>query len=232
MDFSNVVCVITGASKGIGKTLATILSEYNAKVIGVYNKTKSNNVNFDTYKCDISSEKNVKRLFKYVQENYHSVDILVNCAALCLDDDMDKKSGESFLNVLAVNLVGTFLMCKYASKFMKKGSSIINISSTDAQDTFSPLSMDYAASKAGVENLTKNLAKILHGIKVCALAPVWVDTETVLEMDPNYLKEQMENNNQLELLRKEDVAMKIIEIIINDDDYSSGDIIRMEKNYE
>ena len=232
MDFSNVVCVVTGASKGIGKTLASILASYNASVIGVYNKTKCDNVNFDTYKCDISSEKNVKKLFKYVEEKYHSVDILVNCAALCIDEEFENKSADDFMDVLSVNLVGTFLMCKYLSKIMKKGSCIINISSTDAQDTFSPISMDYAASKAGVENLTKNLAKILQGIKVCALAPVWVDTQTVLEMNPNYLKEQMDAHNQIELLRKEDVAMKIIEIVINDDDYSSGDIVRMEKNYE
>lgn len=231
MNFEDVVVVVTGASKGIGLTLANILSKYQAKVIGVYNSTKIKTQDFDTYKCNVSNEKEVEKLVKYVNEKYGKIDVVVNCAALALDADIYDKSGKEFLEVLNVNLVGPFLMSKYASKIMNNGV-IINVSSTDAQDTYDTLSMDYAASKAGIENLTKNLAQRFPKIKVCALAPAWVNTQTVLNMDPKYLQQQLAKHQQKELLKKEDVALKIIEMIINNDDYISGDIVRMDRNYE
>ena len=80
--------------------------------------------------------------------------------------------------------------------------------------------------KAGVENITKNLAQRLPNLKICALAPNWVNTDSVLEMDKNYLEEELKRVGQEKLLKKEEVALKIIEIIINDD-IRSGEIIRM-----
>ena len=230
MDFSNSIILITGASSGIGLCLANLLTEYGAKVIGIYNNTKINNVLFDAYKCDISKESDIKKLFKYIKNRYGIVDVLVNCAALCLDNDFYDKTKKEFMKVLEVNLVGTFLMCKEASKLMNKGV-IINMSSTDATNTFSTYSMDYAASKAGIENLTKNLANRLSNIKVCAIAPNWVDTDTVLNMNKDYLKIEMERIGQKNLIKKEEVAIKIVEAIVNDD-IVSGDIIRMEGSNE
>lgn len=231
MNFEDVVIVITGASKGVGKTLAEILSKYGATVIGTYNKTKIKRASFDTYECDVSKEKEVVKFIEYINSKYHKVDALVNCAALSLDNDIYDKSAKEFLDVLNVNLVGPFLMCKYASRIMDRGV-IINVSSTDGQDTYNPISMDYCASKAGLENLTKNLALRFPKLKVCAIAPAWINTDVVLEMDPKFLEDEMNKHNQKELLRKEDVALKIIEMIINNDDYITADIVRMEKNYE
>ena len=134
------------------------------------------------------------------------------------------------MRVLEVNLVGTFLICKKALSMMETGV-IVNISSTDATDTFSPLSMDYAASKAGVENLTKNLALRFPNLKICALAPNWVDTESIREMSPIYLENELRRVNQKRLLTKEEVANKIIEIIKNPK-IKSGEIIRMDGNDE
>lgn len=230
MDFTGSVILVTGASRGIGLSLANLLTEYGAKVIGIYNKTKIKNANFDTYKCDISNEIEIKKLMSYIKNNYGKLDVVVNGAALCLDNDLYDKTKKEFMKVLEVNLVGTFLICKYASFLMNKGV-IVNITSTDAQDTFSPFSMDYAASKAGLENLTKNLALRLPNIKVCALSPNWINTETVLKMNPEYLKNEMQRIGQKELLTKEEVVIKIIEIIVSDD-IVTGDIVRMVNNNE
>lgn len=231
MDFEGAVFVISGASKGIGYTLSNILQKYNATVIGLYNSTKIKNSSFETYKCDVSDEKQVERLFKYIENKYHKVDVLINCAALSLDDDIYEKTAKDFSKVLSVNLIGPFIMSKYASRIMDRGV-IINVSSTDANDTYNPLCMDYAASKAGLENLTKNMALRFPKLKICAIAPAWVKTDTVMQCDPKYIEEEMAKHGQKELLRKEDVALKIIEMIINNDNYISGDIVRMEENYE
>jgi len=225
MDFAGLVVLITGASRGIGACLANIMHEYGATVIGVYNNTKIKNVLFDTYQCDLCNEEDIKKLIKYVKDKHEKIDVVVNCAALSLDDDMYDKSKEDFMKVLEVNLVGIFLMCKYASLEMERGV-IINISSTNAQDTYNPISMDYDASKAGVENLTKNLAMRLPNLKICDLAKNWVATEYVLNMERNYLENELKRIGQDKLLKKEEVALKIIEIIINDD-IRSGEIIRI-----
>lgn len=228
MDFSNNVFVITGASGGIGKVLCEILIKLNARVIGVYNNTIITNKQIDSFKCDISKEDEVIKLFNYVKEKYKNIDVLVNCAAFCADEDYLEKSADSFNRVIAVNLTGTFLMMKYASLLMNNNGVILNISSMNASKTYNVLSMDYDASKAGVENLTKNFAQRLKNLKICALAPGWIDTDAVKEMDPKYLKEELKRVEQEKLLRKEDVALKIIEIIVNNDDYVSGEIIYME----
>lgn len=230
MDFSNKVILVTGASRGIGLCLSNLLTEYGATVIGLYNNTKIKNCLFDSYKCDISSESEIKKLFKYIKSKYGTLNVLVNSAAICLDNDFYDKTKKEFMKVLEVNLVGTFLMCKEASLLMKKGV-IINMSSTDSQDTFSPFSMDYAASKAGIENLTKNLALRLPDIKVCAISPNWIDTETILNMDPEYLKNEMQRIGQKKLIKKEEVVIKIVETIVSDD-IVSGDIIRMVDSNE
>lgn len=229
MNLTGYVVIVTGASKGVGKTLSQILTNYGATVIGTYNKTKIE-ANYIIRKCDITNEKNVSNLFDWVINHYKKVDAVINCAALTDDMDFTQKSIDSFMEVVKTNLGGTFLIDKYASLNMKKGT-IVNISSTDASDTFSPISMDYAASKAGVENLTKNFAQIVPNLKICALAPAWIDTQTVLEMAPDYLKEEMDKHDQKELLHKENVALKIIDIITKDS-YQSGEIIRMENNDE
>ncbi len=224
MDFSNLNVLVTGASTGLGKTLCDILHSYGADVIGVYNTHKVEAL-YDMFKCDISNEIEVKKLFEDVQKRHEKIDVLVNVAALTMDNDIYDKSKEEFMRVLEVNLVGSFLMCKYAS-LVPELKVIINISSTDASSTYSVLSMDYASSKAGLENLTKNLAQRFPNLKVCALSPNWINTQSVLDMEPNYLKEELKRINQKELLKKEDVALKIIEMIINDD-IRSGEIIKM-----
>ena len=220
--------IVCGASSGIGKLLSETLVNLNNNVIGTYNSNKVTSKEIDYIKCDISKERDIKRLYKYVINKYNNIDVLINCAALCLDNDVLNKTKKEFMKVLEVNLVGTFLMCKYFAMNVNKGV-IINISSTDASTTYSTYSLDYAASKAGVENITKNLANRFPNIKICAVAPNFVDTDAILNMNPNYLKEEMKRVNQKELIKKEVVVNKIIDIITNNN-IKSGDIVKVINN--
>ena len=230
MDFTNKVILITGASQGIGKLLAETLANYNGIVIGTYNKTKVKHNKIDYVKCDLSDESAIKKLINNIKKKYGQIDCLVNCAALCLDNDLYDKTKEEFMQVLEVNLVAPFLLTKYATLLMNKGV-IINVSSTDGIDTYQTLSMDYASSKAGLNILTKTLANRLPNLKVCAIAPNWVDTETVLQMDSHYLQQELNRINQKELIKKEVVVIKIIEAMVNSD-IVSGEIIKVVSNNE
>ncbi len=230
MNFKNKKVLITGASSDLGKSLATKLQKLGAIVIGTYNSSVITLKNIDLVKCDLSKESEINDLFNHIKKEYSTLDYVINCAALSKDRDITEKTKEEFMSVLEVNLVGTFLICKNALSMMDDGV-IVNISSTNASTTFSPFSMDYDASKAGIENLTKNLALRFSNIKICALAPNWIATESVLEMSPVYLNEELKRVKQKKLLTKEEVVNKIIEIITNDE-IKSGEILIMEDSNE
>lgn len=227
MDFSNLVILITGASSDLGNSLINILKYNNAKIISTYHNTKINS-DIDSFKCDITNEEDVKKLYEYAQEKYNGIDVLINLAALSEDEYFLDKDASSFMEVLKTNVLGTFLLCKYFALNNEKGT-IINMSSLDASESYNEYNMDYAASKSAVENLTKNFAKQLKNIKVCSLAPGWIDTKNVRQCDPEYIQKELARTEQERLLTKEEVAFKIIEIIVNNDDYVTGDIVHMKE---
>ncbi len=224
------VALVTGASKGLGKEICNLLLDNDYDVIGTYHHTFSSDTKIDYQKCDLTKASDIQKLMNYIMKKYRHLDVLINNAALCLDNDYQDKTIDEFYEVFKVNVFAPFELMKLFATYNAKGIAV-NISSLDAQDTYSTYSMDYASSKAALENLTKNFAKRLPDFKIVALAPAWINTETVLEMNPNYLKEDMERNNQKKLLDKNKVALKVLDII-NNDKYQSGMIIRMEDDNE
>lgn len=119
-------------------------------------------------------------------KKFNQIDVVVNNAAIELSTEIKEKNASSFRKVLDTNLIGTFLVSKYASVEMLKreSGSIINISSNNGIDAFDPYTMEYDASKAAVINLTKNLAKEFSPyINVNCVAPGWIKTEKVMELD-------------------------------------------------
>lgn len=237
MDYRKKVVVITGASRGIGKTLAYYFANLSCRLIITYNKSQdlSNfvkediknkyHVEIDNFKCDLKEENDIRNLYKFIKEKYKKIDILINNAALSLDNEFDYKTKDEFMEVLEVNVVGTFLMIKYLSKLMDNGY-IFNISSTDGIDTYSSLNIDYSASKAAINNMTKSLAMILTNNKVVSLCPNWVDTESIREINSDYLKKEMKRVKQDKLINPLTIAKKIDKLIR--ENVASGSIIRID----
>ena len=238
--YKDKIVLITGASKGIGKAIVEFFAKEKATIIMTYNtsqdlsnKTKDElinkyNVIINNYKCDIKEENDIRELYKVVKEKYNHIDILVNNAALSLDDDFDNLSKEEFMEVFEVNTVGTFLMIKYMSKLMNKEGFIFNISSTDGIDTGSIYSINYNVSKAGIINMTETLSRIIEP-KIITICPNWVETETIKDMDKEYLESEMERINQRMLIKPEKIPEVINELINND--VVNGSIIRIDGDY-
>lgn len=239
MKKRNETALITGASSDIGIAITKKLASMGYNVIIHYFKNKDAALNLEkeiihnycvktlVVNADISSTNEVNNMINTILKEFPQIDVLINNAGIAIDNDIYDKTKEEFLRVLEINLIGTFLVTKEVSKNMKKGT-IINISSTDGIDTYNDLSMDYCASKAGINSLTKTLAMRFSNLKVLALAPNWVKTKSVLEMDPQFLKNELARIGQKELLTTEEVANKIKELII-DDNIISGSIIRLDK---
>lgn len=196
MEFLNKVVLVTGASKGIGRQIAIDFAKEKAIVIANYNKSSTEaqellKYNIDIYKADVSNEDEVKNMIDYIISKYKKIDIIVNNAGIANDCLIEDKNKESFMKVLEVNLIGVFLVSKYAYKYIANNGSIINISSTNAIDTNYIYSLDYDASKAGVISLSANLSLLSSKVRVNTICPGWIDTDMNKNLDIEYKNEEI-----------------------------------------
>lgn len=230
------VVLVTGASRGLGLSIAKKFLKDNDIVYVNYNTTTIEELKekYQEYnkarfiKCDVSSESDVKEMMQKIKEEQGHLDVLVNNAAVCKDNEFYNKTSEEFQEVLKTNLIGPFLTCKYIRELMDKGS-IINISSTNGIDTNETYAIDYDASKAGLINLTHNFAKALSPhIRVNCIAPGWINTETVNEMEPHYLENE-KNKIMLNRFAEPEEIAKVVYFLASDEaSYINSTIIRVD----
>ena len=100
------------------------------------------------------------------------------------------------------------------------------MASTDGIDTYSIYNLDYAISKAGIIQLTKSMSLIFPNIKTIAIAPNWVNTESTMEINEEYLKQELKRIGQEKLIKVDTVTDKIISII-NNKNIKSGEVIKI-----
>ena len=228
--------LITGSAKGIGKACIEKFASEGYNVVINYltsekeafelKSTVKNIYDVDALciKADISNEDEVKSMIEQVTNTFGKIDVLISNANYEQDNNYLEKTKEEFLRVLEVNVVGTFLVTKYASKYMNDGT-VINISSLDATDTYRELSMDYCASKAGINSLTQTFSLALSNIKFISIMLPWVKTESVEEMFSEYLENELKKTGQKRLVETKEVAEKIYSLV-EDTLIKSGDIIK------
>ena len=216
--------LIIGGSTDIGISLAKYLIKKDYEVLLTYNKNKIIDEDFTTIKCDVTSESSIEDTIKYAINLFGNIDILINMAAISLDNSFLNKTKEEFLSVLTVNLVGTFLTNQIYSRYIDNGL-IINVSSTDGIDTFSKYNIDYSASKAGIINMTKSIS-ISTTNKVLCVCPNWIDSYTTNSMNKDYLLSELKRIKQDRLIKIDELTRSMYEII--NTNYDTGSIIRMD----
>lgn len=219
--------LVTGGARGLGLAISLYYLKMGHSVVVNYNNSDEMALKLKSeygdrvsiVKADVSNEDDVKRMFDALGK----LDVVVNNAGIAKDSDPMEKSAEEFLEVIKVNLLGTFLVSKYAVNHVDKGC-IVNISSTNALDTYYPESMDYDASKAGVISLTHNFSLYLkdRDIRVNVVCPDWIDTDMNLEMDEEYKK------SLGVFLKPEEVAKVVYDVSI--DESINDAVIRVGDN--
>lgn len=226
--------LITGTNCDIGISLSKTLLDLGYNLYLGYNnnsdnidKLMSKYNNITKIHLDVTNEKEIIE----VTNKIDNIDLLINLSAICLDNNYLDKTKEEFMSVLEVNLVGMFLVIKHLSKKINNNGLIINMSSTDGIDTYNELSIDYSASKAGIISMTKTFSLIFDNIKVISIAPNWVNTSSVREMNQEYLKNELKRIKQPRLIEVEELTDKIIELI-NSNELVSGEVYRIEGNYD
>ena len=235
--------LVTGSNRGIGRSTIIEFAKAGLDVVINYchhkeeayelkDYVESNyNVRCLVVKCDVSKEDEVIEMINEIVDYFGGLDILVNNASVCRDSLLMDKDIDSFRRILDVNLIGTYLCSKYAAKIMlDNGSgSIINVSSTNAIDTYYPESCDYDASKAGVISLTHNLAREFSPyIRVNCVCPGWVNTDMNKELSVEQVHEEEKNILLKRFADPEEIAKVIIFLASNKASYVNDSIIRVD----
>ena len=233
----NKVVIVTGASKGIGREIAKQLAKKGHNIIANYNKSKEQieqlkkelekeQINIDIFKADISKREEAKSLVEYTIKKYGKIDILINNAGISQFKEFTQITDEDWNNMINTNLNSIFYMTQETCKNMihNKNGCIINMSSIWGLVGAS-CEVHYSVSKAGIDAMTKSLAKELgpSNIRVNSIAPGIIQTD----MNKDISKEEIENiKNEIPLEKIGNVRdiEKCVEWLI-EDEYTTGQVI-------
>ena len=233
--------LVTGAARGIGKTVAVKLAEHGANIAftdleyndaakEVEKQLQDMGVKAKAYASDASKFEETQNLVDEIQKEFGSIDILVNNAGITQDTLLMRMTEQQWDAVISVNLKSVFNFTKAAQKFMLKQRSgaIINMSSVVGVSGNAGQS-NYSASKAGIIGFTKSIAKELgsRNIRCNAIAPGFIITEMTAKL-PEDVRKSWEQ--QIPLRRggtPEDVANTTLFLASDLSSYVSGQVINV-----
>jgi NAD(P)-dependent dehydrogenase (short-subunit alcohol dehydrogenase family) len=238
MRFADKVAIVTGAASGIGLATAKRLGSEGARVvIADLDQQKGDAAAVETISagapdalatvCDVADEASVERAVAATLKKFGKLDVVVNNAGLMVFKPIAEQTGDDFLRILNVDLLGAFYFTKQAFLKMKKGGVIVNVSSVHAVET-TPLVASYAAAKAALVSLTRSssLEGKSLGIRVNAIMPGAVDTPMLWE-NPN-IKSGVETINLTDVGKPEDIAATIAYLASDDAKFVDGAAIRVD----
>jgi len=232
-----LTAIVTGAAKGIGRAIVEELANLGINVLINYNtseeqarelknKLQTGTSKIDIFKADVSKREEAKKLVEYAKNNFGDVDILINNAGIDQWKLFIDTTDEDWNNIVSTNLNSVFYMTQEVLKYMipKQKGCIINISSIWGI-TGASCEVAYSVTKAGVDGLTKALAKELgpSGIRINSVAPGAIMTD----MNKNLTEQEINEVNEQIPLGKfgkpKDIA-KCVKWLV-EDEYTTGQII-------
>jgi 3-oxoacyl-[acyl-carrier protein] reductase len=237
MSFTNqtqTTALVTGSTRGIGKETTLLLLKKGLNVIissrsqdsvdnvieEILNKFPSKKEHILGLKCDVSKHSEVKTLVDVSVKRFGRIDVLVNNAGIVYFKSIMDTTEEEWDKIIDTNLKGVFLFTKEVLPYMSENKSgvIINVSSGAGKYGFPNLSA-YCASKFGVIGLTESVAKEVtdYNVKIMAISPGGVDTKMIKDI----VKVGYNASNR-NLIKPEEVANKIYDMIFNQNGYYNG----------
>ena len=225
---------ISGASRGIGESMAKHFAKSNFNVIG----TSRNNFKFDDdlenllpLKLDVTSRNDVKDCFDDLKSKHLLPDILINNAGITADQLFLRMSDDDWDSVINTNLTGTFNLTKIFLKNMIKNKfgRIINISSISGL-MGNPGQVNYSSSKAALNGFTKSLAKEVgsRNITVNCVAPGFIDTDMTSYIGENERNEILKKIPLNKFGSPEDISKLVMFLMSDEASYITGQTISID----
>ena len=239
MKLKDRVAIVTGGARGLGKAIALTFVREGAKVAIVdvdkeglnilKNETMENRGEVMTLTCDITHSAEVREMVSQVQKAFGRIDILVNNAGIIRRGTIETVTEEDWDRVIEVNLKGTFNCCKAVVDIMKQQGygKIVNVSSIAGKMGDITSAPGYGPSKAGVDALTKTLARQLapYGINVNAVSPHAIETEMSAQWSEERRKEIIASIPLGRLGKPEDVAEAVLFLASDAASFITGEIL-------
>ncbi|XP_070531959.1 estradiol 17-beta-dehydrogenase 8-like [Ptychodera flava] len=245
MQLSKLAAVVTGGGSGIGRAICQRFAREGACVAVVdidadrtrqtldELSTKGPDCKHHAFTTDVSSAESVAKLVKEIPEKFSvTPTILVNCAGITKDSFLVKMDERSFDDVIRVNLKGVFLVTQAISKLMIdnkiKHGSIINMSSISGK-TGNIGQCNYTASKAGIEGMTRTMAKELaeHDIRCNAVLPGWIESPMTQAVPEKVLTKHLGMIPAGRLGQPEDIADACLFLASRKSSYITGTSIEV-----
>lgn len=240
MRLKDKVAVITGSSRGIGREIAMTFAREGCNIVINYKSNKkaavevqdivkSYGVMAEIVEADVSNREDVRRMFDIAYKTFNKIDILVNNAGINKRGWFEEITDDDWDMIMNVNLKGPFICCQEVFSFMKKQNygRIINISSVAGQ-YHGPKTVHYAVSKAGVNSLTKVIARYgaPYNILVNAVAPGIILTDQTRDELNSPAGEKIV---EMTLLKRPgelgDVASTCVFLASDEQNYITGQVI-------
>ncbi len=239
MKLDDQVAIVTGGARGIGKAIALTLIREGAKVALIdVEKKRIEALKEEIEKmggqaiaisCDITKNSEVKATVDRVQRTFGRIDILVNNAGIIRRGTIETVTEKDWDQVMEVNLKGTFNCCKAVVGIMKQRGygKIVNVSSIAGKMGDITSAPGYGSSKAGVDALTKTLARQLaqYGINVNAVSPHAIETEMSGQWSQEKRKEIIASIPLGRLGKPEDVAEAVLFLASDQASFITGEIL-------
>jgi 3-oxoacyl-[acyl-carrier protein] reductase len=240
-DLSGQIAMVTGASQGLGQTIAVRLGENGAKVICVarnadkltetVNQIKAAGGDAVAIACDVTDRAAIEKLFEQVETEFKRLDILVNNAGITRDTLLPRMSDSQWDEIIASNLTSCFLFCRAATRVMmgQRYGRIINMSSVsgligNAGQT------NYSATKAGMIGFTRSMSKELakRKITVNAVAPGFIESDMTKALGDAVTDEVKKRIPANRLGQADDVAACVLFLASKAASYVTGQVITVD----
>ncbi|MEJ5338514.1 MAG: 3-oxoacyl-[acyl-carrier-protein] reductase [Aquificaceae bacterium] len=241
VDLSGKRALVTGSTRGIGRSIAEFLARAGAKVVITGRDElraeevarqigESNGVEAFGIAMNMADETSVREAYARVEERWGGVDILVNNAGITRDKLFLRMSLKDWEEVIRTNLTGTFLITSLATKAMLKNrwGRVINISSV-VGFTGNPGQVNYASTKSALLGFTKSLAKELasRNITVNAVAPGFIETDMTAVLSEDIRKNYLKNIPLGRFGKPEDVAGVVLFLCSEHAGYITGEVLHV-----
>ena len=241
MNLAGKVCIVTGATRGIGLSSAYALAQNGAhvfingrnkdKISDIVNNMKSDGHSADIFHCDLGDYDSIKKSFQDFYSKTKKLDVLVNNAGILDDALIAMVSKNQVEKTFSINTFATIYMCQLASRLMSKvnSGSIINVSSIIGVNGNSGQAV-YGGSKAAVIGITKSLAKELapKNIRVNAIAPGFINTDMASSIPDAIYQERINSIAMGRIGESQDIANSVLFLASDLSSYITGQILGVD----